>query len=100
MNICCSLNSPLHPVPLDHFVHMVLFFHCANENYEEPVLDHREEETPDVVKACTLVVSYSYNNILLMDSPSCIGRSFSGGAVSTLEQGDKHFHTTASTQTI
>lgn len=37
-----------YPIPLDHFVHMVLFFHCAaadddNDNYDDddPVLHHK-----------------------------------------------------------
>lgn len=39
-------------VPLDHFVHMVLFFHCADDDDDDqPVLRrrNREEETLDVV---------------------------------------------------
>lgn len=39
------------PVPLDHFVHMVLFFHCADddEDDDEPVLHHGETGSLDVV---------------------------------------------------
>lgn len=41
------------PIPLDHFVHMVLFFHCAaaadadDDDTDDPVLRHedRKEET-------------------------------------------------------
>lgn len=36
------------PCPLDHFVHMVLFFHCANDD-DEPVLHHTERKRLDVV---------------------------------------------------
>lgn len=37
-----------HPSPLGHFVHMVLFFHCADD--DEPVLQQREEESGCVWK--------------------------------------------------
>lgn len=51
--------SPYPPTPtppLDHFVHMVLFFHCADDDDDEdaddddePVLHHRERSRLDVV---------------------------------------------------
>lgn len=42
INICCSLNC-IHVslIPIDHFVHMVLFFHCADDD-DKPVLRARE----------------------------------------------------------
>lgn len=47
MIICCSFNCLHHrSAPLDHFVHMVLFLHCADDD-DKPVLHQRERARLD-----------------------------------------------------
>lgn len=101
--------SPYYPAPLDHFVHMVLFFHCADDDYyfDDPVL-HRKwgrdwmlcENLPSSGAQVPLSPISGTNKLHYPFLwTRCHNRSILRRQVDALERHDKHFDTTASTQT-